>query len=163
MGQYGFELIGHHLCYDFVNYITEGDGSELFGFVTHSSFGMRVRKVALRAGRTWPDALDSSTTSQTSSLTRSQQWWKKSVVNPSGPGDFPRGIDFTAWSTSSWVMGRIRAVFCSRVTREGMCLVTLWMDIILSSLVSIRRSLVVVGQLCLYLRMFSDWISLAIL
>jgi hypothetical protein len=99
-------------------------GLNCLGFVTLSYFGMRVRKVAFRADSTRPEALDSSTTSHTSCLTRSQQWWKKFVVNPSGPGAFPRGMVLTSWFTSSWVMGHVNASFCSGVTSDEMCPMT---------------------------------------
>jgi hypothetical protein len=66
-------------------------GLKLFGFVTLSSLGIRVRKVAFSARRTLPEMQDSSTSFHTSSLKIGQQKWKKSIVKPSGPGALPVG------------------------------------------------------------------------
>jgi hypothetical protein len=64
---------------------------KFFGLVTLSSLGIRVRKVAFIAGRTFPKLRDSSTSYHTSSLSIGQQEWKKSIVKPSGPGALPMG------------------------------------------------------------------------
>lgn len=65
------------------------------------SFGINMRNVTLKALRIYPIYLDSSTTSQISSFTSSQQFWKKSILNPSGPRDFRFSIWRTTSSTSS--------------------------------------------------------------
>jgi hypothetical protein len=61
---------------------------KFFRFVTLSYLGIRVRKVAFSAGRTFPELRDSSTIFHTSSLNIGQHEWKKSVVKPSRLGAF---------------------------------------------------------------------------
>lgn len=88
-------------------------GLKLLAETTLASLGIRDRKVALRAGRMRPTFLEFSTSKQTSSLIVTQQCWKKSIVNPSGPGALIDGILFTASSTSRGLIGRIKLVFWS--------------------------------------------------
>ena len=76
-------------------------------------FGMRVKKVAFKAGRILLETLESSNILYTSSLIRSHKWWKKFTVNPSRLGDLP----FVSWkttsSTSTRDIGFIKSLFCS--------------------------------------------------
>jgi len=67
-------------------------GQKCAGEVVWFSLGMSVRTVALRAWRTYPGFLESSIISQTSLRMMFQQWWKKSGVNPFGPGALPIGV-----------------------------------------------------------------------
>jgi hypothetical protein len=64
-------------------------GLNYLGCVDLSSLGMRVRKISLKVERTSLEYRESSTIFQTYSLIIGQQWWKKSMVKPSGPGAFP--------------------------------------------------------------------------
>jgi hypothetical protein len=66
-------------------------GMKFLRFVTLSSLGIRVMKVAFSAGRNFPELHDSSTSCHTSSLNIGQQEWKKFVVKPSRPGAFSVG------------------------------------------------------------------------
>lgn len=106
-------------------------GLNLPGESAACSFGISERKVTLKVVRTHPVFPDSSTTSHISSLTRSQQLWKESIVNPSGPGAFPFSICSTASSTSSH---SIVLMLCFGVTNFGMFLVILAMSLSRSSL-----------------------------
>lgn len=63
-------------------------GQNLFEVWQSSSLGIRAMNVAFKEGSIHLLVLDSSTTFHTSSLIRPQKLWKKSDVNPSGPGAF---------------------------------------------------------------------------
>lgn len=115
-------------------------GWNLHGEFVPYSFRIRVRKVELKSLRTLPIHLDSSTISQTSSLTRSQHCWKKSTVKSSSPGAFPFSSWKTASSTSSLSMGLINIALCSAVANLGMFCVMVVVSLTLSSYVSLSRS-----------------------
>ena len=110
-------------------------GRQFQGLVYFSSFGVRDIKVALRANNTSWEVLESSTSFHTSYLTKDQKWWNKSVIKPSGLGDFPSAIYFMAWSTFSWEISLIRISFFSWVTRLGIC----WLIFLIASPLSATR------------------------
>lgn len=92
----------------------------LSGLKAWSIFGIRVRKVALREGRTVRDLWEASSKIQTSSLIRCQQKWKKYAVKPLGPGALPWGVSLRVESTSSWLMGLMSVACWSSVISLGM-------------------------------------------
>lgn len=104
------------------------------------SFGINVRNVALKALRIRLVLLDCSTTSQISSFTKSQQLWKKSIVNPSNLGAFPLSIWKIASSTSCHSMVLISIVLCSGMTSLGIFLVIFAMYLPRFSFVSLSSS-----------------------
>ena len=59
---------------------------------TPFSLGIRERNVELKAFKMFPIFLESLTMAKTSSLMVCQQVWKKLVVKPSKPRDFPWAI-----------------------------------------------------------------------
>ena len=96
-------------------------GRNLLGVATWSSLGIRVMKVALRDGRIQCIDLDSSTNCQISSLIKSQKWWKKLEVKPSGPRALHSLFWRIACSTSIRVVGKRRSWLCSSMISFGIC------------------------------------------
>ena len=115
----GFNLLAMTFVMIFKITLHKDIGRNLYGVSTRCSLGIKVRKVELKALRTCPILLDSSTTIQISSLTKSQQLWKKSMVNPSSLGTLPFSILKTTSSTSYLSIGLISIALCSGVTSLG--------------------------------------------
>ena len=90
-----------------------------------SYLGMRVIRVAFKAGYTHLFLLDSSTIYHMSSPINFQAALKNSAVNPSSPGALFRGMFIITSSTSYILISLSNARFYSLVIIEGIFLVIL--------------------------------------
>jgi hypothetical protein len=95
-------------------------------------FWIKAMKVAFRDLSMDFEDLDSSTTSQIYFPIIFQNLWKKSVVNPSSMGAFPKAISFTIFSTYSMVDGLIRKEFFLGFITFGMLPVIFWISLSMS-------------------------------
>ena len=90
-----------------------------------SIFGMRARKVELRAGVTLPEILEVSTILTRRGPKRSKKVKKNSTGHPSGLGALSFLKSFKGISTSKIVTGLAKAVIFSELIKEGKRRITL--------------------------------------
>ena len=102
-------------------------GLNLLGSSIPLSFGMRAKKVELRALRMLPNFLEPFTKAQIYSFNHSHPAWKNFVVKPFGPSALYLAIYLTAFSTSTISMAFLSIWLWSSMMSLGMWLKTsLW-------------------------------------
>jgi len=103
------------------------------------TLGIIPMKVEFKAYSMDLEEWHSSSTSQMSCTRICLLGWKKFVVNPSRPKDFPEAMSLTVDYTSSKDMGFMRISFCYRETSLRMEFLIMWMVFSLCGSRSINR------------------------